>query len=95
VPFVLSWSAFESLSTGCAFIGSDTAPVREFVTDGENGLLADFFDPEALAGRIEQALAGGLDIDAMQEKARQTIIKRWSAEIAIRQHEMLVAKLFD
>jgi glycosyltransferase involved in cell wall biosynthesis len=95
VPFVLSWSAFESLSTGCAFIGSDTAPVREFVIDGENGLLADFFDPEALAGRIEQALAGGPDIDAMQEKARQTIIKRWSAEIAIRQHDMLIAKLFD
>jgi glycosyltransferase involved in cell wall biosynthesis len=26
VPFVLSWSAFEALSTGCMLVGSDTAP---------------------------------------------------------------------
>jgi glycosyltransferase involved in cell wall biosynthesis len=93
VPFVLSWSAFEAMSTGCAMIGSDTAPVREFLTHGENGLLAGFFDPDAIAAAIATALSGGPAIDAMRRAARRTILDCWSAEIAIKRHEDLVSRL--
>ena len=51
-PFVASWSLREALATGCAVIGSDTEPVREFVTHGSNGLLAPFLDPGRLADTI-------------------------------------------
>jgi glycosyltransferase involved in cell wall biosynthesis len=95
VPFVLSWSALEALSAGCALVGSDTAPVREFVVHGENGLLADFFDPEAIALQISAALAGGAAIDRLRRNARQTIVDRWSAESAVAHHTALVAKLFS
>jgi glycosyltransferase involved in cell wall biosynthesis len=95
VPFVLSWSALEALSTGCVLVGSDTAPVREFVAHGENGLLADFFDPEAIAAQISYALAGGHAIDRLRRNARQTIVDRWSAEGAVARHTALVAKLFS
>ena len=56
-PFVLSWSMIEAMSAGCAIVGSDTPPVREVIRHQENGLLVDFFNPEALADSVAN-LAG-------------------------------------
>ena len=39
VPFVLSWSLLDAMSTGCLIVASDTPPVREFMADGRTGLL--------------------------------------------------------
>lgn len=50
-PFVLSWSLLEAMATGCAVLASDTAPLREFIMDGETGALVPFFDREALVDR--------------------------------------------
>lgn len=51
-PFVLSWSLLEAMSTSCAIVASDTAPVREAIRHGETGQLVDFFDPAALAQQV-------------------------------------------
>jgi glycosyltransferase involved in cell wall biosynthesis len=51
-PFVASWSLREALAMGCAIVGSDTEPVREFITHGRNGVLTSFFDPQALADAV-------------------------------------------
>lgn len=93
VPFVLSWSALEALSTGCALVASDTSPVREFVTDEENGLLVDFFDASAIADTIARARAGGPEIEAMRKNGRRTVVKRWSAQIAVERHLSLASRL--
>jgi len=55
-PFVASWSLREALAMGCAIVGSDTDPVREFITHGENGLVTSFFDPQGLADAVLEVL---------------------------------------
>jgi glycosyltransferase involved in cell wall biosynthesis len=78
-PFVLSWSLLEALSTGCAVIASDTAPVREAI-DGENGSLVPFFDVATLAERVIEVLARPRQARSMREKARQSVIDTYDAE---------------
>jgi glycosyltransferase involved in cell wall biosynthesis len=51
-PFVASWSLRESLAIGCPVVGSDTPPVSEFITHGENGILVPFLEPKAIAQDI-------------------------------------------
>ncbi len=51
-PFVLSWSLLESMSAESAIVASDTAPVREVMTEDETGWMVDFFDRDALVDRV-------------------------------------------
>lgn len=77
VPFVLSWSFLESMSMGATIVASDTAPVREVMTHGENGLLVDFFDPDALADQVAEVLAQPDDFAHLGQAARATIVERY------------------
>ncbi|MBR8830164.1 MAG: hypothetical protein N5P05_002822 [Chroococcopsis gigantea SAG 12.99] len=85
-PFVLSWSMLEAMSTGCLIVGSDTAPVRELIQDGVNGLLVDFFDPEKIAARVEVALDNPADMAPLRVKARETIVANYDLNTLLPQH---------
>jgi glycosyltransferase involved in cell wall biosynthesis len=76
-PFVLSWSLLEAMSCGALVIGSRTPPVEEIVTDGANGLLVDFFNAEALAARVCDALERRADMVPLRRAARDTIVERY------------------
>jgi glycosyltransferase involved in cell wall biosynthesis len=78
VPFVLSWSMLEAMSAGCMIVASNTAPVREVVEDGVNGLLVDFFSPQQIADRIDEALKDSTHSKIIRAKARKTIEERYS-----------------
>jgi glycosyltransferase involved in cell wall biosynthesis len=81
-PYFLSWSMLEAMSAGCLLIGSDTPPVTEFVQDGRNGLLVDFFDHKALAARACEALANPEKFRPLRDAARQTIVEKLDRDTA-------------
>ncbi|WP_448207961.1 glycosyltransferase family 4 protein [Azospirillum sp. sgz302134] len=76
-PFVLSWSMVEAMALGCVVIGSDTAPVREVIRDGENGLLVDFFSPQAIADRVVEVLKDPGAFAPLGRAARETVVERY------------------
>ena len=95
-PFVLSWSLLEAMSAGCLVVGSRTPPVEEVMRDGENGLLVDFFSPEAIAERVSFALAHQQDCSGLRRNARRTVVERYDLErVCLPAQERLVARLLE
>jgi glycosyltransferase involved in cell wall biosynthesis len=94
-PFVASWSLREALATGCAVVGSDTEPVREFITDGENGLLVPFFDPKGLARTILKVLEDRKLAARLRANARRSAERNLSMEDYCARYDTLIARLVN
>ncbi|MCT8268919.1 glycosyltransferase [Afifella sp. JA880] len=90
VPFVLSWSMIEAMSTGVLLLGSDTDPIREMIEDGKNGLLVDFFDSDKIAARMEEALAGQQKFVPLRAAARRTVLERYAMKHLLPCHRQLM-----
>ena len=91
VPFVLSWSMMDALACGAVVVASDTPPVREMITHGSNGFLADFFDAEAIASQVLEVLRDPPAYDAVRREGIRMIRERYSLEAVL--PDML--KLYD
>lgn len=79
-PFVLSWSLLEAMALKVPILASDTAPLREVIASGQNGVLTDFFDYDALVNRAVEILDSSDTREALGEAARQTIIDRYDLQ---------------
>lgn len=90
VPFVLSWSLMEAMSCGALIVGSDTAPVREVIKDGENGVLVPFFEPEVLADRLDRVLQRPGDFLEQRKQARHTIVTQYGVEDILPRQRTLI-----
>lgn len=76
-PFVLSWSCMEAMAAGCQMVASDTAPVREVIAHGENGLLFPFHDQKALVETVCSALDDPERGERLRANARETVVSRY------------------
>lgn len=74
-PFVLSWSLLEAMSSECAIVASNTAPVREFIEHNNNGLLVDFFSTEQLVNAVSELLNNEMLSTRLGANARKTIVQ--------------------
>jgi glycosyltransferase involved in cell wall biosynthesis len=79
-PFVLSWSMLEAMAAECLVVASQTPPVEEVLVDGENGLLFDFFSPEALSETVCRALDDRDLARTLRKNARATIVANYDFE---------------
>jgi glycosyltransferase involved in cell wall biosynthesis len=90
-PFVLSWSMLEAMSAGCLVVGSSTPPVQEVISDGDNGLLVDFFSPQGIAEAIARVLSHPDRMADVRRRARQTVIDRYDLRgVCLPRHVALV-----
>lgn len=70
----------EGLACGCFPVAGDLDSIREWITDGVNGLLVDPADPSALAGAVVRAIkdkdlrvrAAGLNREIIANRAEYT-----------------------
>ena len=85
VPFILSWSLMDAMSCGAVVLGSATAPVMEMVHDGQNGLLADFFDVEGIAQKAVRVLRDPAAHRPLGRAAEQTVAEMYSVEAVVPQ----------
>jgi glycosyltransferase involved in cell wall biosynthesis len=83
VPFVLSWSMMNAMSCGAVVLGSDTAPVREMIRDGHNGLLADFFDVDALAEKSVRVLSDPAAYRPLGHAAEKLISDQYNLDVVL------------
>ena len=83
VPFVLSWSVMNALACGATVLASDTAPVREVIQDGVNGLLVPFFDTERLVEMANRILNAPQDYKHLGQLAVQRIQERYSMQVCL------------
>ena len=93
MPFVLSWSMLEAMAARCAVVASDTAPCREVVRDGVEGLLVPFFDHGALAEAVISLLTDRLHAEALGAAARRRIKKHYRIRHGIAAMRGLISEL--
>jgi glycosyltransferase involved in cell wall biosynthesis len=79
-PFVLSWSLLEAMACGCSVVASNTAPVREVIEHGRNGLMVDFFSAEQVEKGIRRALANSEAMLAIRRVVTASVRGRYSLE---------------
>lgn len=89
VPFVLSWSMLEAMAAECVVIGSATPPVQEFIDDGRNGLLVDFFSPQRIADRVDEVLDDPDRMRHLGKAARNAIVEHYEVRNKLAEYQGL------
>jgi glycosyltransferase involved in cell wall biosynthesis len=83
VPFVLSWSLFDALASGCVVLAADVPPVREVIEPGVNGLVENLFDVDRLTETALKVLDDPAAFRPLGVEARRRVEERYSLDVAV------------
>jgi len=64
-------------------LASDTAPVREVIEDGKNGLLTDFFDVDLMAEKVLAVLDAPGDYRTLGQAGLEMVRERYSLDVCL------------
>lgn len=92
-PFVASWSLREAMATGCAIVGSDVEPVREFLTHRKTGLLTPFLEPHRIAQSVLELLEDSKLNQRLRRNARAWAEKHLGMAEYIANFEALIGRI--
>ncbi len=92
-PFVLSWSLREAMACGCAIVGADVDPVREFITDGRSGLITPGLDAKRVSERVLELLEDDRLSRRLREGARRYAERHLDVTAHIAAYETTIAEL--
>ena len=73
----------DALSCGATVLASRTPPIEEMIREGENGLLADFFEPEDFANKAIEVLKDPGAFRQLGKAGEQMIIEKYSLEAVL------------
>jgi glycosyltransferase involved in cell wall biosynthesis len=88
-------SVLEAMACGKPVICTDLAPLREFITHGENGLLVPVRQASPLADAIKELLAQPGQADKFGQKAHQVVAERANAELEMLRMETIYYTLAE
>jgi glycosyltransferase involved in cell wall biosynthesis len=83
VPFVVSWSLFNALSTGLVVLGADIDPIIEVIEPGVTGLVAPLFDVDLMAETALRVLNDPAEFAPLGRAGRRRIEERYGLDAAI------------
>lgn len=86
-------SVLEAMACGAAPVVSDLPSLREWITDGENGLLVPVGDPEALAAAIVRLLQQPHLREQFRQRNQEIIHSRADHQIEMQKMEQLYESL--
>lgn len=75
LDFVLSWSFIEAMMVGCIIIGSSSAPVQEFLTEGYNGFLVNPSDFYTFRDKVNMILASSDNAKSIIRRNANTSVR--------------------
>lgn len=84
VPFVLSWSMFDALASGRVVLASEVDPVLEVIEPDKNGLLAPFFDLDALGEKALKVLRNPAEFQPLGQAARTLMETHYAIDVCVR-----------
>ena len=78
------------MAVGCILVASDTAPVKEVLTDGVNSRLVNFFSSGELAERVSEILASPTVYQTLGAAARRDAEAHYDATASVQRYLALL-----